>query len=186
MPREILVDWTMASGGGKVSVFWFTTGNPIASQRAALNTFLSSLDGSLSSSVAWSIQPTGREVDDTTGTLTGSWSEPTAYSGVGGVGTEQVADATQILYQWHTGEIVNGRFLRGRSFFPGLAASNLTDGNITPAVVTGFTGYGTTLIAAAVGLSVWHRPVGGAGGQREDVDVCTVWPELAVLRRRRG
>lgn len=186
MPREIVVDWITPSGAGKASVFFFTNGNPIGDQRLALATFLGNIDGSLTVGTTWTVRTTGRELDDATGGLVDAWSDATVRTGTGGVGTEPVADSTQVLYQWHTGDIVNGRFLRGRTFIPGLAASNLDSGNLDPAVASGFAGYGTTLISAGVGLGVWHRPQGGAGGQFETTNSCTVWTEFAVLRRRRG
>lgn len=186
MPREILVDWTTSSGGGKVSVFMCDLAGAVGSQRLALNDFLGALDASMSTGNSWVIRNAGRELDDATGALTGAWSTGLPYNGAGSVGTEEVADATQILFQWHTNVIINGRFLRGRQFFPGLAASNLASGNLSSAVALGFKGYGDTLIASGSGFGVWHRPQGGAGGQFEPTATCTVWNELAVLRRRRG
>jgi len=186
VPREIIVDWTTIAGGGRVSVFFFTDGNPIASQRTALATFLGSVDGFLHSSTTWVIRTSGRELDDATGALTGTWTAVTGHGGIGGGSTGPIPDASQVLVRWKTSAIVAGRFLQGRTFLPGLDRANLTDGNLTSSVQTSMSSDAQGLASAGVGLSVWHRPVLGAGGQREDADLGTVWSELAVLRRRRS
>lgn len=185
MPKEIVVDWVTQNGAGKVSVFWFDTATAIAGQRSALNTFLSAVDGSLDNGVSWSIRQVGRVVDDATGALTGSWTNAVGFTGVGAAVGEPVADATQVLFQWHTGSIVGGRFLRGRTFVPGLAAGQVVNGNLASAQVTGLQAVGNTLATSGQGLGVWHRPTAGLGGSFVPVNSCTVWPELAVLRRRR-
>jgi hypothetical protein len=186
VPREILVDWTTASGAGKVSVLWFGTSTAVASQRTALGTMLGSVDGGLDNGVSWSIRQSGREVDDATGGLTGVWSDAASHTGTGGVAGEPVPDAAMMLFRWHTDHIVNGRFLQGRTFIPGLSDGNMVDGNLSSAQVTNMASFGQTLIAAAVQVGVWHRPTSGSGGVFWAADTCTVWEELAVLRRRRG
>jgi hypothetical protein len=186
VPREILVDWSTASGAGKVSVLWFGLSSAVADQRTALATMLGSVDGGLDTSVTWAIRNTGREVDDATGGLTGVWSDAASHTGTGGVPGEPVADATMMLMRWHTDHIVAGRFLQGRTFIPGLAVSNTQDGNLSSAQVANMASFGQTLIDASVQVGVWHRPTSGSGGVFWAADTATVWEELAVLRRRRG
>lgn len=186
MVREIVVDWTTYSGAGKASVMYFNEATAVASQRAALSAFFGNVDGGLDNGVSWTIRTAGREMDTATGALTGAWTHTTPYTGTGGVAGEAVADATQVLFQWQTNQIVNGRFLTGRQFVPGLANANIVNGNMSSTIVTTYAGYGATLIAAGVQFGIWHRPVAGAGGVLWAVEACSVWPELAVLRRRRG
>lgn len=186
MPREIVVDWTTSSGAGKVSVFMFDLAAAVGAQRLALNTFLSAVDGSLDNSITWSIRQTGRELSDTTGGLTGAWSTGLVYSGVGNNATESVADATQVLFQWQTGVIVNGRFVRGRTFIPGLTNSLLQNGNLVASQAAAFAALGQTFVNDAANFGVWHRPSSTGLGQFVNANTATVWSELAVLRRRRG
>lgn len=183
--REICIDWIGPQGGGMTNVLFFDTTPTIAAQRTALQAFYQSWCGSVSDQYAYTIRTTGRELDGQTGALTGAWAESSAKTDSGNVAVEPVADAVQVLFQWHTPTIVGGRFLRGRTFLPGLTVGTVIDGNVNPSAVPTFEGYGDTLIAADVGFHVWHRPVGGAGGTSVAVSACTVWPELAVLRRRR-
>lgn len=186
MPREILVDWETASGSGKVSVFHFLTATDVATQRAALATFLGAVDATMDNSVNWSIRTAGREMLDASGALTGAWVEPTAYTGTGAITTEPLADATQALVRWITDHIVGSRFLQGRTFLPGIAVGGTAGGDLGGSTRTAIQSAADTLVAAAVQLAVWHRPVAGAGGVAWAVDSAIVNTEFAVLRRRRG
>lgn len=187
MVREILVDWTTASGGGKVSVLYFLEATTVAEQRAALGTWLGGLAGGLHSTTQYSVRTEGRELDTSTGALTGAWVEPTVYAGAGTAsGGQPIADATQVLVRWQTGNIVGGRFLQGRTYIPGLMTSNVAGGNLAPTVRSAYAGHSGNLVSAAVQLAVWHRPTGGAGGEAWAVEAASVWTELAVQRRRRG
>lgn len=186
MPREIVVDWTTASGGGKASVFMFGTSSTIATQRVGLRNFLQSVDNLLTPANTWSIRTTGRELDNATGALTGTWTDGTTYTGAGAVTGEPVPDASQILIRWKTDHIVGGRFLQGRTFIPGCVVGNIDDGNLSAAAVTVAANAAAQLIADAVQVGVWHRPTSGSGGVWWAADSGTAWNELAVLRRRRG
>lgn len=185
MPREIEVNWTTANGPGKVSVMMFDTGTAVATQRTSLSTFLTALAGALDSGTSWSIATTGREWDNATGALTGAWTETSSKTGVGTVGGEPLPDAIQVLFRWGTGSIVNGRFLSGRTFIPGVARVNDVDGNLENAVRVSIQSSGTTFATAGNGFQIWHRPQSGSGGSVANVGSCTVWSEFAVLRRRR-
>jgi len=186
MPREILVDWTTPSGSDHRSVMMFGLAAPVTEQRVALKAFLDTIKSQLEDSTSWTIETAGRELDDATGALTGVWSDGTAASGVGVVSGQVVADATQVLMQWRTDHIVNGRFLQGRTFIPGVSASHLSNGNLDSTTITAWQGAGAALIAAGKQFGVWHRPVLGAGGVFWAADTAAVWGELAVLRRRRS
>lgn len=186
MPREILVDWTTDSGSGKVSVFMFLEGSAVADQRDALADFLAVIDNGLASTCSYAIRQSGRELDATTGGLTGAWTDSTAHTGAGGGSGEPVADAVQCLFQWQTDHIVNGRFLRGRTFIPGLVSAAVVNGNVDSATQAAFQAAGQALLDTGTQLAVWHRPTAGSGGVAWAADTATVWSELAVLRRRRG
>lgn len=186
MPREILTEWSTPSGSDHRTVMFFDPVGNVASQRAALKAFYDTIKSQLDNGVNWTIQTSGRELDDATGALTGVWSESTPAAGVGVVNGEPVADATQVVMQWRTSNIVNGRFLQGRSYIPGLSSTHLSDGNVSSTVISAWTAAGQTLMAVASGLQIWHRPVAGSGGVAHDVDQASVWSELGVLRRRRN
>jgi len=184
MPREIITDWVTPGGSGFVSVMYFDLGSPAAAQRSALGAFWNNVDALLDSNALWTIRTDGRELDDATGTLTGAWSEATAYTGAGALAGQCVPDAAHVLFRWGTGVVVNGRFLKGRTFVPGLSTAQILEGNVATAAVTTFNTAAAALTSSSLG--VWHRPVAGAGGVFQDVTTGTVWNELAVLRQRRN
>lgn len=186
MPREILVDWTTASGLGKVSVFFQDLEESVSDFRDALATMLGTVDGSLDDTTSWSIRQEGRELTDEEGGLQGVWSDSDAKTGTGAGTGECVPDAAQVLMQWQTSTITGGRFVRGRTFIPGLSTGGMVSGNVSSAIQTAWTTLGNTFIGAGVGAGVWHRPVSGSGGLFCLATSCSIWPELAVLRRRRG
>jgi len=186
MPREILVDWTTPAGGGFRSVMYFDAAIAVAGQRAALNTFLSGVDGLLEEDVSWQIETSGRDVDNASGTLLAVWTDMVVYTGQGGVDGEVVADATQVLFKWITGVIINGRFLTGRTFIPGLDVGGLVDGNFAQSLATPLQVLGDALCDAGVGFGVWHRPTAGSGGSFATATKSICNTELAVLRRRRN
>lgn len=184
--REILVDWTTQAGGGFRNVFYFDSTVTPAVQRSDIATWATGMAGVIDTNVSWTVETAGRELDETTGALVGAWTEPTGHTGLGAITGECVPDVAQILCRWATGSVVGGRFLKGRSFVPGMTVAQMKDGNIVPATVGALSTVCNTFATGASNLLVWHRPVLGAGGVAIPSQSGSVWSELAVLRRRRG
>lgn len=105
----------------------------------------------------------------------------------GGVNTATIPRAAQALMRWATDDIVNGRQIRGRTFIPGVPATQVTDtGLLASAGATQYAGEGTELITElGSALVVWHRPVAGSGGSEHIVTSASVWDNLAMLTSRR-
>jgi hypothetical protein len=185
MPREIITDWVTPAGSGFASVMYFDPATAVATQRAALGAFFGTVDADLNNQVNWTVRNDGRELDDATGTLTGNWNTAVNQTGTGAGTVDAVPDASQVLFRWSTGDIVNGRLVKGRTFVPGLEISALADGNLDPAFFSGLNGACTTLAASGAGFQIWHRPIAGSGGSAHAVLSGVVWAELAVLRQRR-
>lgn len=184
--NEIITNWQTPAGGGFVAVMYFEDGvAPINDQRQAVHTLWESIEGELVNEVLYFQDQAGRQVDETTGTLVGQWTDSEAFGGAGTSSGEAVADATQALIRWRTEAVVGGRFLQGRTFVPGLAVENLVNGNLSAASQSTFNGALATFIAGADGFGIWHRPVLGAGGVHHEATTGSMWSELAVLRRRR-
>jgi hypothetical protein len=186
VPREILTTWRTDAGSSFVSVMYFSTAGTVANQRTALAAFWTAADGICAGTTTWTIDTDGRELDTASGSLTGAWTETSVKTGAGGGAGDQSGDALQGLVRWHTGAIVNGRFLQGRNFIPGLAATAIVDGNLSAAAITIVQNAANTFLASGEPPSVWHRPVSGSGGALQAATSASVWAELAVLRRRRG
>jgi hypothetical protein len=186
MPREILTDWTTPAGSGFRTVTFWDSAVAVEGQRAKWQAFLETINGMLVDGAQWVIRTEGREMDNTTGTLTGAWSDGTAQLGGGAGAGECVADATQILVRWNTETIVNGRFLRGRTFIPGAQQAALANGNLTAGNVTAINAACTAMLTDNEGFGIWHRPVNSAGGSFSLATSGNGWSELAVLRQRRA
>lgn len=183
---EVTTSWGLPSGIPTKSYMYFDTEEAVAAIRARLGVFFNELENSLSAGVFWSVDPSGKIFQPTTGALVGEWSDSTVVEGEGAVPGEVVADATQVNIQWNTGLVVGGRFLRGRTYIPGLSRNNLSGGNMAGATRTAINTAADALAGAPTWLSVWHRPVNGAGGLTHAVTTATVRSELAVLRKRRN
>lgn len=183
--REILTDWTTPAGSTFRTVMYFNTTPTPAAQRAALQAFWQSTDGARTNQIHWTIETSGREVDVFTGILTGVWNDATARTGVGGVAGECVADATQVLVTWSTSAIVNGRFLKGHTFIPGLSSAQIVAGNTSGILRSTWDAAAATFLGSGASFGVWHRPQGGSGGSLSTPATGRTGLELAVLRRRR-
>jgi hypothetical protein len=167
-------------------VLFFDDVGAVADQRSSLQDFLTSMTDTLGTQISYVIETSGREMDTSTGTLTGQWSESTPYVGVGDVSGGVVADATQLLARWRTGQVVGGRFLQGRTFFPGMTTAALSNGNVAGATISTLNGFIASYLASAAPHGVWHRPTDGSPGVFFQATSGDFWPELAVLRKRRG
>jgi len=191
MPREITTTWTNQGVAGLTTVMYFNKIHTASAQRTALNTFFTGMNGFLDNGCSWSISTAGRELNDATGVLEGAWSDPTPHVGTGTVTGEANADATQLLYQWRTPAINRGRFVRGRTFIPGVTNGQTVAGNPAGTLITGAAALGVSLCNADVGFGIWSRPVKaippdtGHDGLFVLASTCTVWAEYAVLRQRR-
>jgi len=188
MVRQVLVNWVVPRGSSNaLSVFHFDEGVAVADQRSALNDFLTALESRFGNGVGWTIATTGRELDDATGALTGTWADGTVWTGGGGTGDDdQVPGAAMALVRWSTGHIVNGRILAGRQFLPGFIANSGITGDLDSFTVADITTAGQALCNAGIGFGVWHRPRLNAGGLFWIAETASAWSEFAVLRRRRG
>lgn len=186
---EVVTAWTGPQGSFLRTIMYFDGGTvgELSQARGDLNALWGGLSGVLSDQYSWSIEPTARVLAPSTGTLLDVASEAAVLAGSGAQAQEPVADASQVLTRWRTGLVVNGRFLQGRNYVPGLASGSLSGGNITPAVVAALTDVCGDFLAASSGqFGVWHRPQGGSGGTLAPATNGTVWGELAVQRRRRA
>lgn len=184
--RQILTTWQTPASSDGVSVMYFESGLSVNAQRNALAALWAEIGNGLSNQIRWTVPSEGVEIEDSTGTLTGTWSDGIPLSDVGEGAAQPVPDASQILLRWRSETVVNGRFLRGRTFIPGLTVSNMVSGNIGTTALGVFQAAVTDFIAEPSGLVIWHRPNGASPGSHDVATTGSVWSELAVLRRRRS
>lgn len=184
---EVLTEWTGPQGAGMRTVMYFDKiVAEVASVRTSLASFWTALDGNISSQYSWKIATEGRELDPVTGGIVSVWTETTARQDVGGGAGAPVPDASQVLLRWQTGSVVGRRLLQGRTYVPGQVGGNILAGNLSAAVQGQWQTAINNFLALGTEFGIWHRPKGGVGGTFRNVSTGSVWPELAVQRRRRG
>lgn len=183
---EIITHWTIPSGVQTSSVMYFDSQADLGGARQVINDMWTAIRSRLVTGLSWTIDPNARVLSEVTGQLQGIASDPTSRSGTGSGAGLAVADATQVLMRWSTGQVRNGRFVQGRTFVPGLDANLLSGGNLGAGSQTAIAAAGQDMLLTGAGFGVWHRPKNGGGGQLLQAFGCSVNSELAVLRRRRN
>lgn len=146
----------------------------------AVGVFWGAVDALMDSEVTWATEAEV-VVMSNDGTITGSFSV-TPVTGAGALAAEQLPLAAQGLVRWATGQYVNGRRLRGRTFIPGLVEASNNNGRLVAASATVISNAAAALIATGtVDLAVWSR----THSTSFPVTSATVWTEFATLRSRR-
>lgn len=183
--REIITDWNVDGNGGGSSIMYFSTVETPAEQRADLAALWAALAPRLANTTRWTIRTEGREIDPATGGLTAAWVEGTSRTGLGSGGATPVPNAAQMLLRWKTNVIAGGRFVRGRTYVPGMDQSNVSGGGINSSTITAVNTALTNFIGS-VGFAIWHRPKSGQPGSQAGVTDGSLWNEMAVQRKRRS
>lgn len=198
MTREVLIDWTGAGGLTGVTVLHMNAELLPANQVTDTRAFLQSLVPYIATSTVAKVRAEGREFDPITGDLTGAWAAPASPQVVGEGSNGPVANASQGLIRWGTGTVVDGRFLKGRTFIPGMNVNQLSAGEVLITTQNAINALAQDF-ALDVELQIWHRPraaraagpggipaaVPARAGSVADVVTAQMWPEFAVLRKRR-
>lgn len=140
--------------------------NCLAHFRSVWNT----LAAKISTGATITYDPSVIAMEATTGILTGAWVGTTPANSVGAAGTSPLPFQTQGLITWATGQVFNGRRLRGRWFIPGPdEGDNINNTAVPSASYTAQLALAVLAMTTAVtGGSlpvVWHRPSpGGSNG----------------------
>lgn len=106
-----------------------------------------------------------------------------------GTGGGNWSAAVGMCVNWRSGAIVNGRRLRGRTFFVPLSTSAYdTAGTLNDTVRTNILSAANTFITPDTNLqfAIWHRPSpGGSDGSSGAVVATSITDKTAVLKSRR-
>ena len=181
--RRIEVIWSGTTGLPGVSVFHSL--DSVSGALAAIRAFYNSVKAYAPTGVTWTFPGTGDVVDSATGILTGGWTD-TDPGSVAATGAGYHAAGVGTFIRWGTGAIVNGRRVKGRTFWAPMGSESFeTNGTITAASRTAFITAGNTLWGTGT-LNVWHRPPAGthSGGSAHVVTSCDVPDQVTRLRSR--
>lgn len=157
-----------------------------AGMQGALSTFLTAIKNTWPSAVTATIPAIGPVIEDTTGAMVGTWSGGSPVA-VTGLAAGKYSAASGYMVHWLTGSFLNGRQVRGKTFFvPVDAGSYDTNGTIDNATRTNIATAANVFVATNQ-LLCWHRPTtsGGSDGHAYAVTSAVVPDKVAVLRSRR-
>jgi hypothetical protein len=150
--------------------------------RNAWNAYLDSMKVNFVVPLVAVVQSDVPLIESTTGQLVGSTSVTEATISATG-GGEALPRFSQLLCQLRTGNVINGRRLRGRIFLPGMQeTTNTSLGKPSSALVTSNTGALETMRAAVAPRWVVYSRTNKAFGIVTSVGT---WGEWASLRSRR-
>lgn len=154
--HRVRVAWSGWPGGPGVSTFYANAGQ--VPNLTALRTLWAAMTGAIPGGFTTQIENTGQTVDLATGQAIGTWSTGTVGA-VGGGGTGGYAAPCGAVIQWKTGQFVNGREVRGKTFLVPLPANAYDgDGTLTPTLVSSLqTAVNTFVTSVAGSYLVWSR-----------------------------
>lgn len=186
MVQQVLLRWAANGGAGGVSVLHASDIAVPADIQLSITAFLNALKPNLCTGTVVTTEPTVRKIGTADGVLTGLGSLPSPPTATGTGGSSAVPNLAQGLIRLRTNNVVNGRFLQGRIFVPGLSSNTmLSTGELNPTGVLALAGAGQALVDSGV-WGIWHRPVGGVGGVFSALSASSGWNEYASQRRRRS
>lgn len=170
--------------GGGVSTFYFNGSH--VGFLADLSAFFTSVGAYIAGGVTFSFPNSGDLIDDATGNLVGTWSEPPEAS-VASSGIGQFANGVGCRIVWPTSGTTNNRRVKGSTFLVPLTVGCYTGSGHLDDTIRGNM---QTAAAALLGAStpemvIWTRPVGGAGGASHTVVGALVPDQVSWLRSRR-
>ena len=176
---------------------WYLPSNPGGSNTDATNclahfrTMWNTLAGKIATGATITYSPSVIAMEATTGILTGSWVGTTPANSAGGGGSAPLPYQTQGLITWATGQVFNGRRLRGRVFIPGPDEGDNQGTTATPSIsylaqLAVAIGNMTTAVTGGSLPVVWHRPSpGSSNGGHGVITGGAASPVWASQRKRR-
>jgi len=152
-----------------------------------MQTFWIAVKDRIPAGVSLQVQNSGDVIDEASGELTGGWTGGTPPDPTVGTGSGGYAANAGFLVQWGTGAVVGGHRVKGRTFIvPAIQGAYDGDGTVDAATISIIGVAATTLVTALGGsMRVWHRPVGGSGGQALAVTSALVPDRAVQLKSRR-
>lgn len=153
--NQLRVLWNGTSGGPGISTFYGS--GTAQSLMTPLHAFFDGMKGRTPTDVTWTFPAAGTQIDDTTGQAVGAWTTGAAAPITGtGTGTYSLLSGTVV--NWNTGTWVNGRQLRGKTFFvPLTSACYDADGRVDEITRAAIESLANTTFGGGSPLRVYSR-----------------------------
>jgi hypothetical protein len=184
--------WQGASGlPGYTNLFFNNDGTDVATQlpaiKDAVHDFWSGLAGVIPTGVSLTTSAEVGQIAQATGTLETIWAFSPSPDVVNGGGSGVGPAPAGACISWQTGEVHDGRQVRGRTFIVPLALNVYqSDGTLTGGAVTDINAAAVALIGAIPnGFCIWARPKTGVPGEAYSAVTGVAKDKVAVLRSRR-
>lgn len=149
-----------------------------------IHDFWLQVNGYIPDSVTLTIVPTWQSLSDSSGQLTGEGQLASPPAAVTGNNAGSYAGNVGVAINWVSETVLNGRFLKGRTYLIPMTGVFDQDGTLSAAAISAI---GTSALALAEGstnMLVWHRPVNGSGGSSAQIATVTIKDRAAILRSR--
>lgn len=179
------VSWTgVPVVGDGVSTFYFNDVH--TGFLADLSAFFTSVGLVIAGGTTFSFPTSGDLIDDATGNLVGTWTEP-AQASVLSAGIGQFANGVGARVVWGTSGTTNNRRVKGSTFLVPLTVGCYTgSGHLDDTIRGNLRTAALSLMSASAGeMVIWTRPVAGAGGKSQEVVGAEVPDRVSWLRSRR-
>jgi hypothetical protein len=181
--------WTGVPGLPGYSQFYQEVTGTIASQaqnghnaiRAAFNQVVTLLPADIDVTV----DPVYQVMTVESGEVTTEDSVATPSAVVSGGFVSGWSGQVGVLVEWLTGQFIDGRRLRGRTYLVPLGNAYDDDGTLPIGTLNAVGAFALQLWSAGLDFVVWHRPVAGAGGSLATITDAAVRDHAAILRSRR-
>lgn len=179
------------SGAGVVgpglSTFYFTSSMIGGSDD--VQAFFQAIKANIPSSVTIVVPADGDIIEDTTGELIGTWSEPGTGGTTVGTFAGDFARGVGARVRWTTAGVYRGRRVKGTTFLVPIGSALFgLDGLLDPATQTALQTAASALVTAQPELRIWSRPVSGVGatpGESNAITSAAVPNTVTWLRSRR-
>jgi len=186
--HRIRVTWSGgALVGPGVSTFYAKTMSSDA-LLTAIKDFYTAIVMQVPTGVQWNVLSSGDIINESDGTLAGSWSFPGAGGTVSSGFAETFVNGVGARVKWRTNGIHNGRRVTGSTFIVPIPISKYEGGgNLVANIVNTLQSAGDALVAASGGdMVIWSKPAkGGSDGESSVVTSCQAPDLVSWLRSRR-
>ena len=182
--ERVVCEWTGTTALPGVSVFYGTPGTPTLA--SDVYTFFDAIKALLPVGLSIRVPNTGDLIEDSDGSLAGTWSS-TGVGTVTGTSGNPYAAGVGARIVWRTNGVRNRRRVRGSTFIcPLINGVYETNGTISASALSTL-GTAATALAAGGNLVVWSRPSAGGGtdGDSNSVLSAEVPDRVTALRSRR-
>lgn len=194
---KVIAQWSGFPGAPGFSNFYFgATGTPTGGNAenamSRVAGFFDALTLLFPVDVHINIQPDPQTIDPATGAVTGAIATGTPEPETVGAGGEFFSAISGAVVIWRTGVTIGRNVVKGKTFIvPMSTAAYGTTGGILPTRLAELRTAAVILGQQDVypdeeALCVWHRPVGGTGGQAIPTTSGTVNDRVAYLKSRRS